>query len=202
MDKKNKLEKTSDQILKILIKEPFIDHTITSLSDSLGITRQGLWKTLNKLADDRLITMKKISDTKTSVILIRLDFENLLTKKTISLLLTKESLDHDRWRNELKELEHYTDFIILFGSILKNPKEANDIDIIIVADKKEFKSIDDIKNKIQKTQIKEIHLIDMTKQEFKTELKNNNKAYIDAIKKGVILYGQEDYIDFVHGLRI
>lgn len=196
-----KPEKTYEKILKILVKEPFHEHTATTLSKILGMTRQGLWKTLNNLSNDKLISLKSIADTKKSAVKIELNFNNPLLSKTLSLILTKEALNYERWRVELGELERYSDFIILFGSILTKPKEANDIDIIAVANKKEFKAINDIKNKIQKTQAKEIHLIDLSKEEFKDELKKQNKAYIDALKKGVILFCQDNFIKFIGELK-
>lgn len=190
-------EKTFEKILKILIKEPFFEHTATSLSLSLGMTRQGLWKILRKLSKDKFISLKSINNTKRSAVRIDLEFKNLLTLKTLSLILTKEALNNERWRFELAELEKYSHFIILFGSILTKPKEAKDIDILAVLDKKNFKAIGEVKNKIQKTQAKKIHLIDLTKEEFKNELKKQNKAYIDALKKGVILFEQDNFIKFI-----
>ena len=200
-DKAKTSEKTFEKILKILIKQPFIEHTATSLSLSLGMTRQGLWKTLNNLSKDKMISLKSIANTKKSAVKVDLDFRNLLTLKTLSLILTKEALNYEKWRFEFLELEKYSDFLILFGSILNNPKEANDIDILAVLDKKNFKSLNEIKNKMQKTQEKEIHLIDLTKEEFKDELKKQNKAYIDALKKGVILFGQDNFIKFIEELK-
>ena len=147
-------------------------------------------------------SLKSIANTKKSAVKVELEFKNLLALKTISLLLTKEALNNERWRLEFAELEGYSDFIILFGSILTNPKEANDIDILIVSDKKNFKAIDEIKNKIQKSQAKKIHLIDLTRAEFKDELKKQNKSYIDALKKGVILFGQDNFIKFIEGLKL
>ena len=194
-------EKTFEKILKILAKEPFTEHTATSLSLSLGITRQGLWKTLNNLSKDEMISLKSIANTKKSAVKIELKFKNLLALKTLSLILTKEAMNNERWRFELAELEKYSDFIILFGSILTSPKEARDIDILAVLDKKNFKSINEVKNKIQKTQAKEIHLIDLTREEFKDELKKQNKAYIDALKKGIILFGKDNYIKFIEEIK-
>lgn len=197
MKTENKSEKTFERILKILAKEPFLEHTATTISETLGITRQGLWKTLNNLSKDKMISLKSIANTKRSTVKIELDFKNLLTLKTLSLILTKEALNYERWRFEFRELERYSNFIILFGSVLNKPKEANDIDILVVLEKKDFKDINDIKNKIQKTQAKEIHLIDLTKEEFKDELKKQNKAYTDALKKGIILFGQDNFIEFI-----
>jgi len=195
-------KKTADNILSILIKEPLADHSATSIARALGITRQGLWKTLNKLFKDKLISLKSIADTKKSAFNIKLNFENPILEKVISLLLTKESLDYERWRFNFSEVKDYSKFIILFGSILHSPKEANDIDLLIVADdKKDFHTISKIMLKLQQSQIKKIHFIDIPDSELKEELKiNNNKAYIDAFKKGIILFGQDDYVKFIRDL--
>jgi len=195
--------KTSDKILSILIKEPLADHSATSLAKSLGITRQGLWKTLNKLSKDKLISLKSIADTKKSVLNIKLNFENPITEKVISLLLTKESLNYERWRFNFKRVKDYSKFIILFGSILHSSKGANDIDLLVIVDnKKDFHKIGKIMLELQQTEIKKIHYIDITEKEFKEELKiNKNKAYLDAFKKGIVLFGQDDYVKFVAELN-
>ncbi|MEK6927552.1 MAG: nucleotidyltransferase domain-containing protein [Nanoarchaeota archaeon] len=194
---------TLDKILSRLIKEPFVDHSATSLAKSLGITRQGLWKTLNKLSKDNLISLKSIANTKKSTLNIKLNYKNLITEKVISLLLTKESLNYERWRFNFTEISDYSKFIILFGSILHSPKEANDIDLLLVVDdKKDFNTINKIMWKLQQTQVKKIHFIALTEKELKEEFQiNKNKAYIDAFKKGIVLFGQEDYVKFVAGLN-
>ena len=54
---------------------------------------------------------------------------------------------------------------------------------------------------IQIIQSKKIHVINLTKKELKHELKNKNKVYIEALKKGVILFGQENFIKFIRKLQ-
>ncbi len=200
METKNK---TSDKILEILIKEPLVDHSATSLAKSLGITRQGLWKTLNKLSKDKLISLKSIADTKKSTLNIKLNYKNPITEKTISLLLTKESLNYERWKFNFEKIHNYSKFIILFGSIIHSPKEANDIDLLVIVNgKKNFHAINKIILELQQTQIKKIHSIDLTEKEFREELViNKNRAYIDALKKGIVLFGHDDYVKFVGGLN-
>jgi len=191
-------EKTSERIIKILAKEPLSEHTATSLAKDLGISRQGVWKTLTKLSKDNIISLKSIAGTKKSALNITLNFKNSITIRTLSLLLEKETLRYERWRDNFKKLQGSVFFVILFGSILHSPKEANDIDILVVVKtKKNFKVIDNVITEVQQTQIKKVHVIDLTKEELRTELSNNNRAYLDAIKKGVILFGQENFIKFI-----
>jgi len=191
-------EKNREKILKILFKEPFFDHTASSLSKTLAISRQGIWKTLNKLSKENLVHLKSIANTKNSASNIILNLKNSITQKTISLILEKEALNYERYRDNFKKLEKHTLFTILFGSILHSPKEANDIDIlVIVKTRKDFKEVEHILLEAQQTQIKKIHAIDLTKEEIKNELKNKNKAYLDSLKKGVVLFGQENFIEFI-----
>ena len=202
MKTQKKNNKTPERILEILLREPFIDHTATSLAKTVGVTRQGLWKSLNKLSNEKLISLKSVADTKKSTLNITLEFKNPVAIKTLSLLLTKELINYERWRVNFAEIEKYISFFILFGSILTNPKEAKDIDIIAVVEKKDnFKQIEETILRIQKTQARKIHLIDLTEKEFKQELLNKNKAYLDALKKGVILFGQENLIKFITDLN-
>ncbi|MBI2507983.1 nucleotidyltransferase domain-containing protein [Candidatus Woesearchaeota archaeon] len=194
-------DRPQEKLLKLLLKDPFTMHTATSIAKSLNITRQGTWKILNKLREDDLINLKPLSKARTSTTLIKLNWSNPVTEKTLSLILTMECLKQQRWRVNFEDLENKTHFLILFGSILNKPKEANDIDILAITDKKNFKEIEEIRMKIQKTQLKKIHLIDLTKEEFSQELKKHNKAHMEAVKKGIILYGQDNFIQFIRNLK-
>ena len=77
---------------------------------------------------------------------------------------------------------------------MTNSKQANDIDLLIIPKKKSFKEIEIEILEIQKVQPKKIHAIQLTNEEFYKEIKNKNKAYLDAIKKGIVLFGQDNFI--------
>ena len=51
--------------------------------------------------------------------------------------------------------------------------------------------------KVQETQIKKIHSLNFTQAEFKEEVRKPNKIFIDAIKNGVVIFGQEKFIKFI-----
>ena len=194
-----KLDKASGECLKILLKDFSIGHTITSLSKEIGNTRMGIWKTLKKLQSDKLILLIPAGNGRTSTYLVRLNWDNRLVDKTLIMLLTEEALRYPRWLANFSELEDKTDFLILYGSILHSPKEAGDIDILgIVLDKGKFMEINKIIEKIQITQIKKIHLINLTEEELMKELIfQKNPAFIGALKKGSILFGQEKFVKLI-----
>ncbi len=189
---------SEEMILVSLLNGPFKTHTVTSLAFSLNKTRQGLWKALKKLESNKLIILNMVGNSKTSTAIIKLNWSNPITEKILSLQLTKESLKQQRWRVNFLDLEKEVDFLILFGSVLNNSSKANDIDLLaIIGDKKNFKAIESIKFRIQQTQLKKIHLITLKEAEFDQELKKRNKAYLDALKKGIVLYGQDNFIKFM-----
>lgn len=195
------MNKTAQRIVTVLLKDSSI-HTATSLSKELKMSRQGTWKILIELEKDEFIILEQIGKGKTSTQRIKLNWNNEVVEKTLALSLTQEALRYERWRFNFADLKQEVDFLILYGSILYSPKEAKDIDIMgVVSQEKKLANLGDIILRIQETQTKKIHSINLTQKEFKQELKRSNKAYLDAVKRGVILFGQENFINFIKGLQ-
>ena len=188
---------TTKHLLLVLLKDFTTTHTITSLSKELKLSRVGIWKILQKLAAEQYLLIKTIGSGKTSTSIISINWDNLLIKKTLALYLTEESLSQRRWQVNFAALEPKVDVLILYGSILTSPQQAQDIDLLGIAKQSKFLEIQKISDKIQKTEHKKIHQINFTASELKTELKNDNKAFIDAIKRGIVLFGQENIVKFV-----
>ena len=185
------------RILKILLKDFTIKPTITSLAKEIGMSRVGTWKILKKMEAGKFIILSPIGQGKTSTYSISINWENPIVEKILSLALTEDSLKNQRWRSNFVELEAKTDFLLMYGSIIHSPKEANDIDILGVTNRNKFLEIEKSIEKIQKAQIKKIHSLNFTQTEFKNELEKPNKVFIDAIKKGIVLFGQEKFVRFI-----
>lgn len=194
------MNKTAQGIITLLLKD-FSAQTVTTLSKNIKISRQGIWKVLKQIEKEELILLEQMGTGKTSLQRIKLNWDNVLLEKLLSLSLTQDALKQKRWRHNFASLENEVDFLILYGSILHSPKEANDVDIIGVTSKRNMSKINDLILKVQETQAKKIHSINFTEKEFKQELKKPNKAFMDAIKKGVILFGQEKFVHFMRKLQ-
>ena len=189
---------TTKKVVLWLLKDFSQTHTITSLASKLNLSRVGIWKVLKKLAEHNLVEITPIGSGKTSTFVAKINLNNILVEKMIALYLTQEAMLQMRWRKNFAELEQKTSFCILYGSILHSAQEANDIDVINVSfSKGKFIQIQQTIDKIQKTQHKKIHAINFTDAEFTQELLKKNPVFIDAIKKGVILFGQENLIKFL-----
>ena len=192
--------KPNTKILKILLKDIAIRPTITFLAKEINMSRVGTWKILKKLEAEKLIILSPIGAGKTSTYSISLNWENPIVEKALSLALTQDAQKNQRWLSNFAELEDKIDFLLMYGSIIHSPKEANDIDILGVTNKNKFFEIGESIKKIQKTQIKKIHTLNFTPAEFKYEIEKPNKVFIDAIKKGIILFGQDKFIRFIRGI--
>jgi len=184
-------------IILLLLKNFSATHSITTIAKTLGSSRVGVWKAIKKMGEEKYINVESVGYGKTSTSIIRINWDSTIVEKTLALYLTEEAEKQKRWLVNFAGLEGVTDFTILFGSILRSTKEANDIDIIGVAEKTMFTKIQKVIDNAKKTQDKKIHSINFTRAEFKNELRKPNKAIIDAVRTGVVLFGQEKFIKLI-----
>lgn len=188
---------TTQKVLNTLIKDFSAVHTATSLAQQLKMSRWGVWKIIKKLEKEEIIIIRPTGKGRTSTQTIHLNWNNKLTEKTIALNLVQEASFHKRWSFNFAEIEKEADFLLLYGSIIHSPKTAGDIDILTIAKEKKLSKINQLIFTIQKTQEKKIHAHNFTNQEFAKELQKSNKVFLDALKNGIVLFGQDKFIDFM-----
>ena len=176
-------------ILKIL-KNPYETYNSRSLSKIIGISHAGMFKLLKKLEKEGVLISKIIGKAR----IYSINFENSLAIKRAEFALMLEAHQKTKWIEEFKALKFETKSTVLFGSITRNEKEAKDIDLLVIADKNKFKGIRQIISDKNKITIKRIHLILQNEEDFKNDLKNKNKAIIEIIKTGIVLFGQEEFV--------
>ncbi len=183
-----------------LVKEFSSPNTASSLAQQLQMSRWGVWKIIKKLEKEELILLQATGKGKTSTQTIHLNWKNTLTEKTLTLALAQQAETYRRWKFVFANLDQVADFVILFGSILHSPKTAEDIDILTVAKETTLLKINTQLNIIQKTQGKKIHAHNFTSKEFRQELQKPNKVFLDALRRGVVLFGQEKFSKFMREL--
>ena len=184
------------RIVLLLLKDFSTMHTITSIGRELGMTRSGIWKVLMKLKKENYITLETTEEK--SLLIPKINLRNELLEKYLDFALSKEAKEHERWIFNFTEAKEHVSFFILYGSVLKSYAKAKDLDVIgIIPDRKSFKKLHESLDKIQKSESKRIHTINFTESEFREELLKPNKAFVEAVKKGVVLFGQEEFIKFM-----
>ena len=190
------------RILLALLRNISKRYTLTALAEEIKMTRMGAWKIIKKLEAEKMIKITSLGKGRTSTQEMTLNWDNVLLENTLSLYLLQEAFVQERWYDNFKDLKDCVDFTILYGSILNSPDKANDIDIINITSKKRgFVKIDEIIRKKQLVESKKIHDINFTPQEFKLELNKPNKAFIHALKTGIVLYNQDNFVNFIKEMR-
>lgn len=185
-----KVKLTKEQeIIKLMFKDFLIEYNSRNISPKVGLTHSGAFRALKKLEEKEIVKPRRVG----KAVIYSLNLENPLTLKEIETALTIESLKHRMWIEEFKKLEGKAKFVVLFGSILRNEKEARDIDLHVVADKKQYHEIKKIIEERNKILPKPIHLVFQTPADFKTDIKRKYKVTIEIIKTGIVLFGQDEF---------
>ena len=186
------LTKKEKEALIILFKDFTSFYSANSISKIMSISHVGAQKIFKRLHSSNILKFERIGKS----IIYKLRLEDDYVCKLISFLLADEANKHKRWMEEFNELYKEGRTIVIFGSVLKNYEKANDIDIMIIENKKDEKirKIIDEKDKILS---KKIHLIQITYPNLMGNIKKKNKTIIDIIKNSIILYGQERYVNLM-----
>lgn len=187
------LTKKESEVLLKLFKDFGNDYNANSLSKEIAISSRGALKILKKLEKENILFGKKLGKAR----FYKLNLEDLYVRKTMETLLIAESREKaQRWIEEFKEIFNSTNVVIIFGSIIKNPKHANDIDVIFIYKKQDYRKIANFIFEKNKVLFKKIHDIPQTMENFKDNLKNN-KAIIDAIRTGYVLHGFDKVVEAI-----
>lgn len=100
------------------------------------------------------------------------------------------------YTEELKKFEPSL-FTIIYGSILFK-KDFGDIDVLFITDK--VKDVHDFCISLKKIRTKPIDPLIMTKQDFITTLKKRDPVILDIIMKGIVIKGEDRFIEALqHG---
>ena len=177
-------EKESEILLK-LFKDFSQDYNANSISKQVNITPRGALKMLKNMEKEKLVIGRKLG----KAVFYKPNLEDIYTIKTIETLLIREARNKAaRWLHEFEDVFKDTKILIIFGSMIKNPAYANDIDILFVFEKKNYKKISAFINGKNKTLLKKIHSIPQTMKDLKENLEKN-EAIKDAIRTGYVLHG-------------
>ncbi len=186
-------EKESN-ILLILAKDFTKEYNASSITKEVAITRQGAMKALKHLEMEGFLRSKKFG--KATFYSVRLEEQYVF--RTIETILMKDARDNaKRWMYEFEELEKFVDGLIIFGSILKNPQKANDIDLLIIFEKKNYSKIKSCIGKKNDVLLKPIHPIFQTVSDLKNNIRKKDEVVLNILKTGIIIKGQEIVLESI-----
>jgi len=182
------------EILLVLAKDFSTDYNANNITKEIRITPAGAFKAMKNLEKKGLITGKKMG----KAVFYKVNLGDYYTFRTMETLLINESREKaSRWLKEFKDLFNHVEIAIIFGSILRYPKKANDIDLLVVFRKEENNLVNKIIDERRTLSIKAIHLIKQTPEDLNRNLKDNDKVILSAIKNGCILHGYDKLLEVV-----
>ena len=182
------------EILLVLLKDISEEYNANNITKKIKITPAGAFKAMKNLDKKDLIVGKKMG----KAVFYKVNLKDYYAFRTMETLLINESrIKASRWLDEFKDLFKYTEILIIFGSIIKDPKKANDIDLLTVFEKENNKNIDGIIKERRLISTKPIHIIKQTTADLENNIKKKDKVILNIIKNGYVLYGHEKLLEVI-----
>lgn len=188
---------TNKEMLFVLsiVKSPEVEYNANSIAKVIGVSSMGALKIANRLVKENILIARKLGKAK----FYKINFNNDYARQYIKLLLKREDEQSDPyvkvWISEVKKIKN-ADAAILFGSLLKKHKEANDIDAVLITDKKRFQKLRKEVDEINLINVKKLHPLYQTKEDFMKNIKKGDKPLLSAVK-GIVVFGEDEILSLL-----
>ena len=180
------------ELLLTILKSPQANYNAKNLAEKIGISSMGAVKIVKNLEKEGILTSKLIG--KANIYHINTTPE--YNKQYIKFLLQREAQQAKPytkvWINELKKITA-AEIIILFGSILRT-EQAQDIDVLFVT--KELSKLQKEIQEIQDLSDTKIHPIFQSIEDFRKNIRKEDKALLCAIN-GIVVKGDKTYLELI-----
>lgn len=176
--------------LLILFKDFTAYHNANTISKVLGISRVGAMMLFRRLEAQGLLSSRRIGKS----VVYKLWLDDDYVRKLVSFLLADEANNFKRWKEEFKGLAGKGRIVLIFGSVLRNYEKANDIDLLVTSARPD-NGIDKVLESKAEILPKKLHTIKLTSFELESNIKRREAAILDIVKTGVVLYGQDEYVE-------
>jgi len=188
------IPKNTTKIVLFMLKNiNELGYNINQISKLNKISVGSAFKILKELKKNNIVLKKEISNASH----YKLNLNNNETTKLCELLLLREKRDLKGYAkiyaNEIIKFEQ-AEFIILFGSVLKG-KSFNDVDVLFVTT--QTKKVNNFCLDISKVKTKPIVPLILKKDDLIKEIKQKKEPILDLIKKGIILKGEDVFMEVI-----
>ena len=188
-------EITNKEMLFVLaiVKSPEIEFNANSISKVIGVSSMGALKIAKRLEQERILNSKKLG----KAVFYNINKDNDYAVQYVKLIFKREAEQSHAyikvWICEIKKIKNVSG-AILFGSVLKKHKDANDIDVVLITDKNKFNKLKQEVEEINVISIKRLHPVYQTKEDFINNIKKRDRVMLNAVK-GIVVFGEDLIID-------
>lgn len=183
-------------LLKYIFKHFKDRYNARQLARILSLNHAHINKLCNSLAEKNLLKKEGIGNS----IYYTFDYENELALKFIEYLLSQEEKELPKWLSvlayTLNKFKEHIKFGCVFGSSTKTSK-FNDIDVLLIYDKKREEDIKKIKDSIRKSELieKPVRYVEITESDLKKN--KEDKVFYSILSDNLIFYNASKYIEVV-----
>lgn len=182
------------EILLLLFKDFSTEYNANNITNRIKITPAGAFKSLRNLEKRKLVIGKRMGKAR----FYKANLDDYYSFRTIETLLINEArVNAPRWIFEFRDLFDKIEIAVIFGSVIKNPEKAGDIDLLLVLKKEKNRAVNGIIDEKGKLSRKVIHVIKQTPDDMSKNLRKGNKVVLNAIKNGYVLHGYDKLLKVV-----
>ncbi|MEA2037891.1 MAG: hypothetical protein U9O94_10375, partial [Nanoarchaeota archaeon] len=172
-------------------------HNINQISKALEISVGSAFKILKELEKDNILYRKEISNA--THYKLKLNNNEIIKLCELLLLSEKRGLKSYAkiYAEEIQKFEH-AELIILFGSVLKG-KTFNDVDALFLTN--QVKKVNSFCIEISKVRTKPVVPLILKKEDLINELRNKKEAMLSIIKEGIIIKGEDMFMEVIKNVN-
>ncbi|MBU0757561.1 MAG: hypothetical protein KKG59_05805 [Nanoarchaeota archaeon] len=169
-------------------------YNANNLAKETNLTSMGVLKILNRLEQQKIIRFEQVGKAK----IAHIDYSNEYAKHFILFLLQREAETSNarvkRWVTEVKKLQDYATFGVMFGSVL-HKDSFQDVDLLVVLPQKNVPELSQKVEEINRLNTKCIHMVKQSIQDITSNLLEQDSIIVDALREGVVVFGYEDLFE-------
>lgn len=170
---------------------------INQISKNLNISVGSAFKILKELEESSIVTFQNLGNAK----FYQINLNNNETIKLCELLLLEEKRQlkgYSKLYSEELQKSEKAELIVLFGSVLNN-KEFNDVDVLFIANNP--KEVTKFCLSISKIRTKPIVPLILKKEDLIKEIKSKKEVVLDIIKKGIVIKGENIFLEIIKNAK-
>lgn len=188
---------TSKIILFLLRNINEFGYNINHISRLNYISVGSSFKILKELEKDKIVIKKEINNS--SNYKLNLDNPEIIKLCEFLILGQKRNLKGygKLYAEEIMKFDK-AKMILIFGSVLEK-QNFNDVDVLFVSDK--VKEINEFCLELSKIRTKPIVPLIITKEDMIKEIKNKKESILEIIKKGVIIKGEDIFMEIIKNVN-
>jgi len=192
------IPKNTAKIVLFLLKNiDELGYNINQISKLNEISVGSAFKILKELEKKKIVSKVDISNASH----YKLNLDSSETIKLCELLVLGEKRDLKGYAkiyaDEIVKFNH-ADIILLFGSVLKG-KDFNDVDVLFVSN--QIKKVNDFCLDISKIRTKPVVPLILKKEDLIKEIMHKKEAILDVIKHGILLKGEDVFMEVLKDVR-